>query len=747
MRHFLQIILPIFLFFSLGVLYAQDSLNVSLVAQVHHDWSYARNVVINGDFAFVATDETGLRIVDVSNPDNPEEISHIIRNYALAQAVAVQDSFVFVMYSIEDELRLSGLSIVDASDPYSPEETGFYSTTGHTLYDLAVQVNLAYLVDGRDLDIVDISDPENPTRVGVYDSPQEYGLVGVVISDSIACLACNHEGLRLVDISDPTDPEEVAHLETPGDAINISVNGNYVYLACDEAGLRIIDISEVSDPVEVSSFNPEGYVRQIYISGEYAFVGTGISEMVGPEEYERQVFYILNISDPLDPVESGIIDMRDHTWSVNTIAVTGDIAHVTAGYSGLREIDISDVLNPTEIGFFDSPRDAGRLCISEGFAYVIENRGNILWIIDIDLPTNPVIAGYYYFNLPTLDTRYITISGDYVYISAEENGIRIINVSDPSDPFEAGVYNPMEWAWGATISGDYIYIASLNEGLHIADISNPVSPREVAIYDNQRSATNVKVANGFAYVVGYGLENGGLSIIDISDPTEPDEVGFYNVEPDGAKEVSISGDYAYVMNWDGVIQKINISDSDSLTSLWSFDRNHRSENLTVNNGMAYIADGLHGFSILDITEQEPIQVGYYYGYDYTYDVAFVDGYAYMANSRQGFQIFDCRLAINNVNGSSNYNNNIEFSVSSTFPNPFNCNTLIHFSIPINGKVAFSITNILGQYIFNKSANYMAGDHNILLDVNRFTKYPSSGIYLLNVQYNEQSRAQRLYYIK
>jgi hypothetical protein len=83
--------------------------------------------------------------------------------------------------------------------------------------------------------------------------------------------------------------------------------------------------------------------------------------------------------------------------------------------------------------------------------------------------------------------------------------------------------------------------------LRIVDVSNPAAPTEAGFFDTPRYAWGVAMAEERAYVAdGWA----GLRIVDVSDPAAPSEAGFYDT-PGYAYAVAVTGDYAYVADWDG----------------------------------------------------------------------------------------------------------------------------------------------------------------------------------------------------
>jgi len=83
-----------------------------------------------------------------------------------------------------------------------------------------------------------------------------------------------------------------------------------------------------------------------------------------------------------------------------------------------------------------------------------------------------------------------------------------------------GRYDTGDWAYGVYVSGSYAYVADEDDGLRIIDVSDPSSPSEVGFYDTGGSALGVYVSGSYAYVAD---EGGGLYILDVSYVTGIEE--------------------------------------------------------------------------------------------------------------------------------------------------------------------------------------------------------------------------------
>ena len=134
-------------------LIAQDHLNVELVGRIYNLWDRAWNVEVVEDLAFVATVLSGLQIVDISDPENPEIIGY--RDYINnATGVAVSRNYAYVTdYE-------SGLYIISVADPENPEEVGYYNTPGAALGVALSEDGLIYVADQTNVGIYRFTHPD-----------------------------------------------------------------------------------------------------------------------------------------------------------------------------------------------------------------------------------------------------------------------------------------------------------------------------------------------------------------------------------------------------------------------------------------------------------------------------------------------------------------------------------------------------------------------------------------------------------
>jgi hypothetical protein len=135
----------------------------------------------------------------------------------------------------------------------------------------------------------------------------------------------------------------------------------------------------------------------------------------------------------------------------------------------------------------------------------------------------------------------ISIANSYAYVADREQGLRIVDVSEPASPTEVGSAITT-YASGVAVAEDYAYVGDGQAGLRVIDISDPANPSIIATLDTGYGV-GVSVEGNYVYVTD--ISGGGLYVVDVSDPTSPQQVGTFETD-EGALDVQKKGDYAYL---------------------------------------------------------------------------------------------------------------------------------------------------------------------------------------------------------
>ncbi|MCB9222563.1 MAG: choice-of-anchor B family protein [Crocinitomicaceae bacterium] len=133
---------------------------------------------------------------------------------------------------------------------------------------------------------------------------------------------------------------------------------------------------------------------------------------------------------------------------------------------------------------------------------------------------------------------YVDEFGNEFALVGCEEGLSIVNVTDPANPVEYSWIDGIYSVWrDIKVYQDYAYITTeAHEGLLIVDLSglpgSPVTPfthYDGPLGNEWQSAHNIYEDNGYVYIFGANRGNGGVIILDVAtDPWNPIEVGTFD---------------------------------------------------------------------------------------------------------------------------------------------------------------------------------------------------------------------------
>jgi len=292
------------------------------------------------------------------------------------------------------------------------------------------------------------------------------------------------------------------------------------------------------------------------------------------------------------------------------VAVGGGYAYVANGFNGVQVVDVSKPGFPVWVSSARTPDYAYQAVADGQFVYVAAS-GSGLQVVDVSHAKAPAIVG----SADTPGNAYgVAVSGRYAYVADGVQGLQVIDVSNASAPARiSGAKLPGD-AQGVTVVGQYAYVADGNKGLQVVDISNPRAPKAVAAVNTPGDSKAVAVANGHAYVADVE----GLQVIDVSNPKDPKIVGSAGALYD-AVSVAAAGNYVYVGNsmgygivnnsagdlgdhvGDGELQVIDVSNPKRPLPVGLADLQGNALGVAVRGDYAYVAQGVSGMNILDIS--------------------------------------------------------------------------------------------------------------------------------------------------
>lgn len=263
----------------LKVIDIQDSLNLKPLTDCI-ECGGANKMVIKDPYIYFGTWGEGLKIFGTEDPNHPNLLSQLILGEEGARGiynlVFVQEDYIAI--TMENYI----LRIVDIKNPAQPNEIAFLTLNGLGDVQVATSGNYMYvpLLNCKEsecvstLQVIDLEDPSKPrlvNKVKLIGGAQAVAIVGnyAYISSS-PCYSDNSdvscsEMLWVLDISEPTQPIEVAALNLSEGGNKIFATDNYIYLLGDSS-LAVIDITDPILPHEVgSSLFPERTLDMVVV--------------------------------------------------------------------------------------------------------------------------------------------------------------------------------------------------------------------------------------------------------------------------------------------------------------------------------------------------------------------------------------------------------------------------------------------------------------------------------------------------
>jgi hypothetical protein len=232
----------------------------------------AVRLTLAGNLAYVADSAAGLQVLAFTESVLPQDPVPFVTSATSTFGVALYGDLALV------GAAETGLILLDVSDPNSPVELAVYDTP-NVANEVEVALNRAYLADGTSgLLIFDIQNPVAPALLGSYDTPDFAS--GVEVVGNHAFIADTLSGLFIVDVSDPAAPAFVGGYDPPGGAQAIVVDGDLALLADAVNGLHLVDISNLSAPALLATFDTDGVVYDVAVSGDLAYVADGFGGLV-----------------------------------------------------------------------------------------------------------------------------------------------------------------------------------------------------------------------------------------------------------------------------------------------------------------------------------------------------------------------------------------------------------------------------------------------------------------------------------
>jgi hypothetical protein len=203
----------------------------------------------------------------------------------------------------------------------------------------------------------------------------------------------------------------------------------------------------------------------------------------------------------------------------NYFSIEADTAYAVTP-DGLEVFDIRNPRSPEKLGQFDFG-SGFRIDVEAGHAYVLQGGTSGVAVIDIRSVGDYSVAGRYQTSASYTD---IEVHGSYMYLVGRNEGLEIVDVSDPSSPRTVGGFrepgsDSQEWMGYSClfVEGNTAFVGQSEHELKIVDISDRAHPNKTGAIPVDKHIGDV-CARDSLLVMGATDE---LSLYNISDIMAP----------------------------------------------------------------------------------------------------------------------------------------------------------------------------------------------------------------------------------
>ncbi|MBZ0264318.1 T9SS type A sorting domain-containing protein [bacterium] len=258
-----------------------DPIQPEVVATIRHG-GRLYDVDLHENYAFLADWTMGIRSVDISDPENMEEVD-TLRLEGVANKIVTNGEVAWV--SMRLPFGGNHLAVIDISDPSDMELLGTAAMSDVNEFQYYNGYLLAAL-DDMYFTVEDASNPIQLDRMDWFDTPSEVSSFDV--GEDIIYLLDKTAGVYILDVSDPENLEELSTFPMNGPNSKLRVLNGMVYTINVDGNLRILNATDPVNPQLAGTFQLDIIEpTAMQVQGNYLWISG-----------ERDNLYILDVTDP-----------------------------------------------------------------------------------------------------------------------------------------------------------------------------------------------------------------------------------------------------------------------------------------------------------------------------------------------------------------------------------------------------------------------------------------------------------------
>lgn len=518
---------------------------------------------------YVAVDDQGVAIVDISNLNDPQ-IMNLFKTGGRSFGLAVRGDTLYTA------LGSAGLEVYDCLDPASTRLLG--TLPGFNLRSLALDGDFLFATDASiGLISIDVSDPATPSSIkGLKLTGQHYGLD----YDSLSHTAwvCSFDGgLHIIDLSDPSDPSIAVSIPLMF-AWAVDIERPYAYVVSWGESLSVLDagsyetIGSVSfDTLDVTGIWP----YDVSVSGSYGSIAGFLGSWW--------------IFDALNPSKPNVIDGYARGGLSDVVAA--DDRYIALGLEGSKVafFDRGNTLSPPRIyPTADWPRDA---VIHDNTLYVAEGWAGLALYDISDLEEGVDLISR--FSLDEIHVWALALNLPHVYLACGDSGLISVDLTNPLLPQKTAKISFDARAFSLCLLRDSLFVGLEDATIAVLNVVDPSKPIQVVRQNLHGSALDFDVRDSILYIAE---ANEGVGIYLIDD-NKWNTLSLIPMEH-FASAVDVCQDVLFIGDGSFGIKAYNISNHAAPQLVGSFNTGGEVRDLFVSSDTVFVADGYDGYQML-----------------------------------------------------------------------------------------------------------------------------------------------------
>ncbi|HUV36666.1 MAG TPA: hypothetical protein VMX58_06990 [Patescibacteria group bacterium] len=227
----------------------------------------------------------------------------------------------------------------------------------------------------------------------------------------------------------------------------------------------------------------------------------------------------------------------------------------------------------------------------------------------------------------------VVFDGTRFAMLAGKRGVFFFSLGEDSARYLGGLTTP-GFAIDCVASGGLLYVANGNDGLRIGEVHDDGSIDWIGHLETTEARD--LVVNGSVVALCDG--SAGFKTIDVSDPRNPRIIGSSS-SPFFNSAIACRDGRAYIAGGLGGVEVLDITDTAHPRLVWR-DEFSEVRGIHVDSRYLYFADGFEGFRIFSIMEEKPVPVAVLDTEGWNCDCFVLDDLAYLADGGNGIKVVD-----------------------------------------------------------------------------------------------------------